>query len=139
MKEKTKKYYCIIIGGGISGITAAIYLKQANKEVLLIEKSTLGGVLNKISTIKNYPGNPGISGPDLAYNLYKQVVDLKVEVLADTVINIKHLKTCNKVILKDKELTCKLAPNATKRFFELLEKGYYGELKFIFDNYVTIC
>lgn len=39
----------------------------------------------------------------------------------------------------DKELTCKLAPNATKRFFELLEKGHYGELKFIFDNYVTKC
>ena len=28
---KMKKYDCIIIGGGIAGITAAIYLKQANK------------------------------------------------------------------------------------------------------------
>ena len=87
-----KKYDCIIIGGGIAGITAAIYLKQANKDVLLIEKSAPGGILNKISTIKNYPGLPGISGPDLAYNLYNQVKSMNVEILLDTVLNIKHLK-----------------------------------------------
>lgn len=39
----------------------------------------------------------------------------------------------------DKELTCKLAPNVTKRFFELLELGYYNELKFVFENFVTKC
>lgn len=139
MKEKTKKYDCIIIGGGISGITAAIYLKQANKEVLLIEKSTLGGVLNKISTIKNYPGNPGISGPDLAYNLYKQVIDLKVEVLADTVINIKHLKTCNKVILKDKELTCKYLILATGKEPRKLNLEHEDELIGHGVSYCALC
>lgn len=139
MKEKTKKYDCIIIGGGISGITAAIYLKQANKEVLLIEKSTLGGVLNKISTIKNYPGNPGISGPDLAYNLYKQVIDLKVDVLSDTVINIKHLKTCNKVILKDKELTCKYLILATGKEPRKLNLEHEDELIGHGVSYCALC
>ena len=66
-------YDSIIIGGGIAGITAAIYLKQANKNVLLIEKGPLGGTLNKISKIENYPGFKSITGPDLAYNLYEQV------------------------------------------------------------------
>ena len=139
MKEKTKKYDCIIIGGGISGITAAIYLKQANKEVLLIEKSTLGGVLNKISIIKNYPGNPGISGPDLAYNLYKQVIDLKVDVLSDTVINIKHLKTCNKVILKDKELTCKYLILATGKEPRKLNLEHEDELIGHGVSYCALC
>ncbi len=39
----------------------------------------------------------------------------------------------------DKDLTYKLAPNATNRFFELLELGYYKELKNIFDLFVTKC
>ncbi len=139
MKEKTKKYDCIIIGGGISGITSAIYLKQANKEVLLIEKSTLGGVLNKISTIKNYPGYSEISGPDFAYNLYKQVIDLKIDVLADTVINIKHLKTCNKVILKDMELTCKYLILATGKEPRKLNLEHEDELIGHGISYCALC
>jgi len=34
---------------------------------------------------------------------------------------------------------CQLAPNATKRFFELLEQGYYKELKNIFDLFTIKC
>ena len=51
------KYDCIIVGGGIAGITAAIYLKNANKDVLLIEKGTMGGILNKISNKYNKLNN----------------------------------------------------------------------------------
>lgn len=39
----------------------------------------------------------------------------------------------------DEEFTCKIAPKVTTRFFELLEQGYYGELKNIFENFVTKC
>lgn len=39
----------------------------------------------------------------------------------------------------DKTLTRQLAPKATTRFFELLEQGYYKELKNIFDLFVTKC
>lgn len=39
----------------------------------------------------------------------------------------------------DENVIRELAPNATKRFFELLEQGYYGELKNIFENFVTKC
>lgn len=38
----------------------------------------------------------------------------------------------------DKDLVCELAPNATTRFFELLDTGYYKELKNIFKTYVTM-
>ena len=100
-------YDCIIIGGGISGITAAVYLKHANKKVLLIEKSALGGILNKISKIENYPGYKSVTGPDLAYNLYEQVKYNEIEVLESTVISIENQSNTNLVKLKDKELTCK--------------------------------
>lgn len=99
-------YDCIIIGGGIAGITAAVYLKNSNKKVLLIEKNALGGILNKISKIENYPGFDTISGPDLAYNLYKQVKYNDIEFLNDTVIDIENKGDVNLVKLKDKEFTC---------------------------------
>ncbi len=107
------KYDVIIVGGGIAGITAAIYLKQANKKVLLIEKDILGGVLNRISTIKNYPGSLDITGPDLALNLYKQIKKMNVKILNTTVLDIKHEKTKNIVKLKDQDLICKYLILAT--------------------------
>lgn len=106
-------YDCIIIGGGIAGITASIYLKNANKNILLIEKSSMGGTLNKISEIHNYPGFSSISGPDLASNLYSQIKSLEVPILNDTVIKIEHQETKNIVYLKDKKLECKYLILAT--------------------------
>ena len=100
-------YDCIIIGGGIAGITASIYLKQANKNVLLIERGPLGGTLNKISKIENYPGFKTITGPDLAYNLYEQVKSNEIDILSDTVINVKNEGDINIVKLKEKELKCR--------------------------------
>ena len=49
-------YDLIIIGMGISGITASIYAKRAGMKVLLLEGSAPGGTINKISMIENYPG-----------------------------------------------------------------------------------
>lgn len=139
MKEKSKKYDCIIIGGGIAGITAAIYLKQANKNILLIEKSAMGGILNRISNIKNYPGSLGITGPDLATNLYNQAKSMDIEIILDTVINIKHLKNSNKVILKDKELTCKYLILATGKEPRKLNLEHENELIGRGISYCALC
>ena len=67
-------YDIIIIGMGISGITAGIYAKRSNKKVLLIDKGMPGGLLNNIDKISNYPGLIDISGPDFAEILEKQVM-----------------------------------------------------------------
>ncbi|MBQ6841421.1 MAG: FAD-dependent oxidoreductase [Bacilli bacterium] len=71
-------YDVIIIGMGMGGITAGIYAKRAGLNVLMFEKSAPGGILQKISTIRNYPGYEEISGPDLAMQLFKQVQTLKI-------------------------------------------------------------
>ena len=47
---------CIIIGAGMAGLTAAIYLKRAGKNIILIEKSMQGGQILKTNSIKNYTG-----------------------------------------------------------------------------------
>lgn len=81
-------YDVIIIGMGISGISAGIYAKQANKKVLLIEGSMIGGILNSIDKIENFAGISTISGPDFAMNLFEQVTFHNLEYKLDYVSNV---------------------------------------------------
>ena len=79
---------CVVIGAGIAGMTAAIYLKRANLNVLLIEQNAPGGLLNNVNKIENYPGFLSISGPDLAYKVYEQVQNLNIEIRYGKVLEI---------------------------------------------------
>lgn len=83
-----EKYKVVVIGAGISGMTAAIYLKRGGINPLIIESNVPGGVLNNIPSIENYPGYENISGPDLAMNIYKQVKDLDIKILLKKIGNI---------------------------------------------------
>lgn len=134
-----EKYDCIIIGGGIAGITAGIYLKNANKNVLLIEKGAMGGILNKISKIENYPGFKSIMGPDLAYNLYEQAKYNEIEILEETVIGIENKEDENIVKLKDKELSCKYLILATGKEARRLNLENEEELLGRGISYCALC
>lgn len=65
----------IVIGSGIAGITATIYLRRANLDVIVVEKEMPGGLLNKISNIENYPGFERINGTDLAMKLNNHMMN----------------------------------------------------------------
>ena len=69
-----KENKVVIIGSGIAGMTAAIYLKRGGLEPIIIENNAPGGMLNIIPNIENYPGYISIAGPDLAMNIYKQLI-----------------------------------------------------------------
>lgn len=79
---------CVIIGAGIAGMTAAIYLKRANKKVVLVEKEIPGGLINKTSAVENYPGFIKIDGPSLVMNVYNQIQELKIPIIYDEVIDV---------------------------------------------------
>jgi len=81
-------YDCIIIGAGIAGMTASIYLKRANKKVLIIEKETIGGQIASSPLVSNYPGFINISGPELVSNIYDQVVHLDIPLEIEEVQSI---------------------------------------------------
>ena len=82
-------YDIIIIGMGISGITAGIYAKRSNKKVLLIDKGMPGGLLNNIDKVSNYPGVPEITGPDFAEILEKQVEHLDIPYVLEEVKSLE--------------------------------------------------
>ena len=73
-----EEFDCLIVGAGIAGITAGIYLKRSNLSALVLDKDAPGGKLNNIHRIDNYPGVAKIAGPELAMSLYNQASDLGV-------------------------------------------------------------
>lgn len=88
----------IIIGMGISGITAGIYAKRSNKKVLLIDKGMPGGLLNNIDKISNYPGVPEINGQDFAEILEKQVKSLDIPYVLEEVKSLELNGETKKVV-----------------------------------------
>lgn len=105
-------YDCIIIGKGPAGISAAIYLKRANLNVLVIGKD--GGALEKTKKIDNYYGFVNtISGTELLENGLKQAKRLGIEIKTDEVINISLNEEIYTVETRNQTITSKTVILAT--------------------------
>ena len=83
-----EEHKVVILGSGIAGMTAGIYLKRGGLDVLVVEDNIPGGVLNEIPSIENYPGYEEITGPDLAMNIYNQLTKLGVKILNKKITSI---------------------------------------------------
>ena len=94
-------YDVLIIGAGISGMTAAIYCLRAGLNVAIIEKSVQGGQISITNEIENYPGFSKISGPELAMSTYEQVKNLGCKFIYDEIKNVK-LKDSIKILKSEK-------------------------------------
>lgn len=105
----------VIIGSGIAGMTAAIYLKRADIDFVIIESSAPGGQILRTSTIENYPGFKQIDGPEFAMSVYKQLNNLDVEYIYDEVIEIINNDVDKVVKMNNQEIACKNIIIATGR------------------------
>lgn len=63
----------VIIGSGMAGISAALYLKRANADFVILEGSLAGGMLNQLKTIENFPATGRTSGSEILINLMDQL------------------------------------------------------------------
>lgn len=111
---------CIIIGAGISGMTAAIYLKRYGYNVVLFEKHALGGQLNQIAIIENYPGYQSIDGVTLSMNTYEQINSLDIPCIYENVLSIEELGDYKKIITKNQSYTASAVILALGRERKLL-------------------
>ncbi|MFA5283014.1 MAG: FAD-dependent oxidoreductase [Bacilli bacterium] len=66
----------IIIGGGPSGMSAALYALRAGKSVLILEKENFGGQIANSPRVENYPSIKEISGIEFSNNLFEQILAL---------------------------------------------------------------
>ena len=81
-------YDVIIIGAGPAGVSAGLYVKRANLNVLMLYKGE--SALEKAKHIENYYGfENGISGKDLYLTGIKQAKNLGIDIKNEETINIR--------------------------------------------------
>jgi thioredoxin reductase (NADPH) len=74
-------YDVIIIGGGPTGLAAAVYTGRSLLKTLVLEKQTVGGQIALSAAIDNYPGfADGISGYDFAHAFLKHAQRFGAEI-----------------------------------------------------------
>jgi thioredoxin reductase (NADPH) len=91
--EAKQAYYdLIIVGAGPCGMTAAMYAAREGIDVLLVERSGLGGQAATTQSIDNFPAFPdGLSGEEFAERMIQQLMRYGVEILkAQEVIEVEE-------------------------------------------------
>lgn len=78
-----------IIGGGVAGLSAAIYALRANADVTIFEQYGLGGLTASLDKIENYPSYTSIEGWQLADSMANQAQALGLKVIYEQVVDIK--------------------------------------------------
>ncbi len=82
-KAKCEFYDLIIVGGGPTALTTAIYAARDGYDVLVIERSGLGGQAGITERLDNYPGFPeGVTGAEFAERIIEQAKRYGVELLS---------------------------------------------------------
>ena len=138
MKSKSS-YDVIIIGAGPGGISAAIYLKRAGINPLVLEADAPGGTLNKTHKIENYPGYVDKDGTTLAFRMYSQIEELGVTFKTEKVINIENENNFHKVITENNVYECKYIIIATGKIPRKLDIKDADKYNGKGVSYCTIC
>lgn len=78
-----------IIGGGVAGLSAAIYALRSGAEVVLFEQFGLGGLVATIDKIENFPSYSSVEGWKLASDMSAQAKALGLKTLRQRVLSLK--------------------------------------------------
>jgi thioredoxin reductase (NADPH) len=103
----------VIVGAGPAGLTAAIYAVRRALRTALVERMGVGGQMLLTSEIGNWPGDKLVSGIDLSVRMEEHAKSLGAIFIFDEARGIEHSTEEKKIILRDKEITCKAVILAT--------------------------
>ena len=125
-----QEFEIVIVGAGPAGLSAGIYVARQNVSCLIISKD-LGGQMNLIPRLENYPGTIMSSGPILAKTLETQYLSFKGEMVYDTVEKIDEINDGFKIKTNRSEYKAKaivLAPGKVPNMLGLEnESEYYNK------------
>ena len=125
-----QEFEIVIVGAGPAGLSAGIYVARQNVSCLIISKD-LGGQMNLIPRLENYPGTIMSSGPILAKTLETQYLSFKGEMVYDTVEKIDEIDDGFKIKTNRSEYKAKaivLAPGKVPNMLGLEnESEYYNK------------
>jgi thioredoxin reductase (NADPH) len=86
-----EQYEVVVVGAGPAGLSAGIFVARQRAKCMLISKD-LGGQLNLIPKLENYPGTIMSSGPLLAKTLENQYLTFGGEMTFDTVEKVEEME-----------------------------------------------
>jgi len=122
-----QEFEIVIVGAGPAGLSAGIYVARQNVSCLIISKD-LGGQMNLIPRLENYPGAIMTSGQILAKTLETQYLSFKGEIVYDTVEKIDEFEGGFKIKTTRSEYRSKsvvLAPGKVPNMLGLENESDY--------------
>ena len=81
-------YDLIIIGAGPAGLAASIYASRYKLNHLLLG-ATIGGQINEIRQLENWPGDKSVSGLDLLSRFVEHTKNLGITPQNESVVSVK--------------------------------------------------
>ncbi|MBN1180385.1 MAG: thioredoxin-disulfide reductase [Anaerolineae bacterium] len=124
-------YDLIILGGGPSGMTAAIYAGRAAIKTLVLAGSMPGGQMSNTDTVENFPGFPdSVKGAELAMLFQRQAERFGARFALETVTAVDFSKrpfTIRTDMREYKARTVIVATGAVPRLMGVPgEKTFFG-------------
>ena len=127
----------VIIGSGVGGGTAAIYLARAGLQPVVIQGANPGGAIVQTEMIENWPGAIGISGTELMARIRKQAEMNGALFREEEVVSVDFLKRPFTIVTRSManpdQLTiihaqsCIIATGSTPNFLHVPgEREYWG-------------
>ncbi|MFH1644013.1 MAG: thioredoxin [bacterium] len=130
-------YPVVILGGGIGGLTAGIYMAQSNIKTLILEGDKPGGALAQSHSVRNWPGKIDESGAEIIEEIKNHAIKSGAKVVAQKAVSVnfnvwpyeietQDIATGNTEIIK--ALTCIIAMGATPNYLNVEgEQKYWGK------------
>jgi len=88
----------IIVGGGIGGMTAAIYAARAALDVVMLERAVCGGLANSSWNVENFPSYRSIAGLELMQKIRSHVESYQVAIEEMTEVTHVDVESRQKLI-----------------------------------------
>lgn len=104
----------IVIGGGPAGVSAAVYAKARGKEILLLEKEAIGGLIGHVSKVSHYASvGKDETGPSFKQKLIDQLNDSHIPYAIETAEKLEATKDGFRVVTDKGEYDTKKVICAT--------------------------
>ncbi len=126
----------VILGGGVGGMSSALYLSRAGLKPVIIEGNNPGGLIAQSHKVQNWPSEIEISGYELADKIKKQALSSGVEFFEGVVKSVDFSEkpytieavdfNGNKKVLKAK--SCIIAMGTTPNLLKIKgESNFWGK------------